>query len=96
MLPVRGQEAENLEGIAMIRSTVLANALAVALLVSLQGGAAEGQERVTVTVQQLFDQKHRLEVTAGSEVVWGDPHFDRVWFPTGADSPKVERLSGGF
>ena len=51
---------------------------------------------MTVTVRQLFDLGHRLEVTAGSEVVWADPHFDRVWFPTGAESPKVERVSGGF
>ncbi|SRR6266496_5345359 len=71
-------------------------ALALALLTWLDVGAAEAQERVTVTVQWLFDQKHRLEVTAGTEVVWGDPHFDRVWFPAGADTPKVERLSGGF
>ena len=70
--------------------------LALALLASLEGGAAEGQERVTITVRQLFDLGHRLEVTVGSEVVWADPHFDRVWFPAGAESPKVERVSGGF
>jgi len=33
VLPVRGQEAENLEGIAMIRSTVLANAVATVVAV---------------------------------------------------------------
>jgi hypothetical protein len=70
--------------------------LTLALLVWLEGGGPEGQERVAVTVRQLFDLGHRLEVTAGSEVVWADPHFDRVWFPAGAESPKVERVSGGF
>ena len=70
--------------------------IAVTRLVSLQGGASEAQERVTLAVQQLFDQKHRVVVTAGSEVVWSDPHFDRVWFPAGVDSPKVERVPGGF
>ena len=71
-------------------------ALALALLVWLEAGGAEGQERVTVTVRQLFDLGHRVEVTAGSEVVWADPHFDRVWFPAGAESPRVERVSGEF
>lgn len=70
--------------------------LALALLVWLVGGAVGAQERVTVTVRQLFDQGHRLELTAGSEVVWADAHFDRVWFPAAAESPKVERVPGGF
>lgn len=70
--------------------------LALALLVWLVGGGAIGaQERVTVTVRQLFDQGHRLELTAGGEVVWADAHFDRVWFPAGTGSPKVERMPGG-
>ena len=71
-------------------------ALTLALLTLLEGGAVEAQERLTVTVPQLFDQGHRLEITAGSEVVWADPHFDRIWFPAGAESPKVERVPGGF
>ena len=70
--------------------------LTLVLLVWLEGGGAEGQERVAVTVRQLFDLGHRLEVTTGSEVVWADPHFDRVWFPPGPENPKVERVSGGF
>ena len=69
--------------------------LTVTLLAGL-GAAAEAQERVTVTVRQLFDQAHRIEVAEGAEVVWADPHFDRVWFPAGAESPKVERVPGGF
>jgi len=71
-------------------------ALVLALVAWLEGGVAEAQERMTVTVRQLFDLGHRIEVTAGGEVMWADPHFDRVWFPAGADSPKVERVSGGF
>jgi hypothetical protein len=70
--------------------------LTLALLAGLGGEAAEAQSRVTVTVQRLFDQAHRIEVAEGAEVLWADPHFDRVWFPAGADSPKVERVSGGF
>jgi hypothetical protein len=70
--------------------------MTLALLVCLEARAGGAVEQVTVTVRQLFDQGHRLEVAAGSEVVWADPHFDRVWFPAGADHPKVERLPGGF
>ncbi len=51
---------------------------------------------MTLTVQQLFNSKHRLEVMAGSEVVWVDPHFDRIWFPAGGDNPRVERQGGQF
>lgn len=69
--------------------------LALASLVWLGGGGAEGQERIAVTVRQLFDLGHRLEVTAWSEVVWADPHFGRVWFPPGPENPKVERVSAG-
>ena len=41
---------------------------------------------IVVTVQELIERNHRIEVRAGTEIVWGDPHFDRVWFPprTGA------------
>jgi len=71
-------------------------ALATALLGWPERGAAEEQGRLSVTVRQLFEQGHRLEVTAGTEVVWADPHFDRVWLRPGPASPKVERVSGGF
>lgn len=71
-------------------------ALGVALLMSVGGGPAEAQERVLVTVRQLFDQAHHLEVPAGTEVVWADPHFERVWFPTGAENPTVKRVDGEF
>jgi hypothetical protein len=68
--------------------------LATTLLLLLDGRATEGQERVNVTVQQLLEQKHRLEITAGSEIVWNDPHFDSVWFPAAVDNPKVRREGG--
>lgn len=71
-------------------------ALVGVLLAGIVGGTTEAQERVTVTVQQLLNQAHRIEVSEGAEVLWADPHFDRVWFPAGAESPKVERVPGGF
>jgi hypothetical protein len=52
--------------------------------------------RVTVTVQQLIDRDHRLEILAGTEVICADPHFERVWFPTSAGAPKIERTGPGF
>jgi hypothetical protein len=29
-------------------------------------------------------------------VVWTDPHFERVWFPSGPGNPRVERTPAGF
>jgi hypothetical protein len=54
------------------------------LLTAIAPPAARGQSRVVVTVQELIQRDHRLEVPAGTEVVWGDAHFERVWFPAGA------------
>lgn len=71
-------------------------ALVLTLAMWVGGGVAEAQDRVLVTVNQLFDQRHRLEVPAGTEVVWADPHFERVWFPTGAENPAVKRVAGEF
>lgn len=71
--------------------------LGLALLTWLGTGAAAELERVTVTVRALFEQRHRIELTAGGEVVWDDPHFERIWFPAGRETPKVDRLpAGGF
>jgi hypothetical protein len=70
--------------------------LVFALLMSVGRGVVDAQDHLNVTVQQLFDRGHRLEVSAGGEVVWADPHFERVWFPTGAGKPRVERVDGGF
>jgi len=57
---------------------------------------ARAQSRVVVTVQELIQRDHRLEVPAGTEVVWGDPHFERVWFPSRSGAPIVERTEKGF
>ena len=70
--------------------------LALALLAGLGSEAAETQERVTVTVRQLFDQAHRIEVAEGAEVMWADPHFDRVWFLAGSGAPRVDRGPEGL
>ena len=70
--------------------------IAIALLALANAGTVWAFERVAVTVRQLFDQGHRLEITAGTEVAWADPHFDRVWFKPSADNPKVEHMAGGF
>jgi len=56
--------------------------------------AAGAQARVVVTVQDLFQTDHRVQIAAGTEVVWGDPHFQRVWFPSGA--PAITRTPEGF
>jgi hypothetical protein len=56
----------------------------------------DGRARVTVTVQELIQRDHRLTVPAGAEVVWSDPHFERVWFPSGGLAPRVERTEQGF
>ena len=66
------------------------------LLTVLAPTVAGGQSRVVVTVQELIQRAHRMEVAAGTEVVWEDPHFDRVWFPPRSDAPVVERTEQGF
>jgi hypothetical protein len=57
------------------------------------GGA---QQQVRLTVQELFKSNHQIEVVAGTELVWADPHFDRVWFPAGSGAPRLDRGSEGF
>jgi hypothetical protein len=69
-------------------------AAGVVLLVMV--ALAHAQPRVVVTMQELIQRGHRIEIAAGTEVVWGDPHFDRIWFPPGAGAPKVERTARGF
>jgi hypothetical protein len=56
----------------------------------------DGRSRLTVTVQELIERDHRLTVTAGTEVFLSDPHFERVWFPSGDLAPRVERTGQGF
>ena len=58
--------------------------------------AVDAHPRMTVTVQQLIDSGHRLTVAVGTEVFWNDPHFQRVWFPSGALAARVERTAEGF
>jgi hypothetical protein len=57
---------------------------------------AATRSRVTVTVQELIQLDHRLTVPVGTEVVWRDAHFERVWFPSGDRTPRVERTAEGF
>ncbi len=52
--------------------------------------------RLNVTVQELIQTDHRLTITAGTEVIWNDPHFGRVWFPSSGENPRVERTDRGF
>jgi hypothetical protein len=46
------------------------------LLVAAAASESLAQQPVVVTVQELIQRDHRIEVPAGTEVVWGDPHFD--------------------
>lgn len=57
---------------------------------------ATDRPRRNVTVQELIQSNHRLTIAAGTEVVWSDPHFGRVWFPAGSENPRVERTEQGF
>ena len=66
------------------------------LLVAIVPTVAPGQARVVVTAQELIKSGHRIDVVAGTEVVWSDPHFDRVWFPSRGEAPAVERTGQGF
>jgi hypothetical protein len=55
---------------------------AVMLTVAMLVGSGAAQARVTVTANELVQRSHVREVAAGTEVVWTDPHFERVWFPS--------------
>lgn len=59
-------------------------------------GPALAQGRVTVTTNDLIRRNHVLEVSVGTEVVWADPHFERVWLPSRPGYPRVERTPTGF
>lgn len=87
----------------LIILVVLVSVVATASTMAAQGSrqvmpVAEtgSRSRLTVTVQELIQRDHRLTVTAGTEVVWSDPHFERVWFPAGGSAPRVERTEQGF
>lgn len=91
-------------GAAMAHLTVLvllAAVVAAASTTAAQGPrppapATDVRPRLTVTVQELIQRDHRLTVTAGTEVLWSDPHFERVWFPSGSATPHVARTGQGF
>ena len=58
----------------------------------MPGGA---DARVFVTARDLIASNHRIEVPAGTQVVWNDPHVDRVWFPPAAGI-RVQRTEAGL
>ncbi len=57
---------------------------------------ATARSRVAVSVREFQQRNYTLEVEAGTEVLWADPHFLRVWFPPNGDAPPVERTEAGF
>ena len=69
---------------------------ALIVVVTISGGQVWAQGLVRLTVQEFFKSNHQAVVTAGTEVVWADPHFDRVWFPAGSGAPRVERGPDGL
>jgi hypothetical protein len=80
----------------LVPASLLAAVIGLALVAPGQALVAHAQPSVAVTVQEVIKGDHRLTVTAGTEVLWRDPHFERVWFPQGAGAPRVERAEIGF
>jgi hypothetical protein len=64
-------------------------------LVVVMASTAIAQQRRAVTVKEMFVLNHQLEIDVGTEVVWADPHFDRVWFPRGV-GPALRRTDDGM
>lgn len=69
--------------------------LVVVMLGGVIASAADAQSRLVVTAKDLIARDHRVEVGAGTEVVWGDPHIDRVWFPP-SSGIEVRRTEAGL
>jgi hypothetical protein len=69
--------------------------IASSVLFAALGSAVLAQQQRVVTVKELFASNHQLAVDAGTEVVWADPHFERVWFPSNT-GPAVKRARDGF
>ena len=67
-------------------------------VLGLGGGVlgTQAQTLVKVTVQDLFNSNHQIVVGPGTEVVWADPHFERVWFPAGSGIPQLQRGPEGY
>jgi hypothetical protein len=78
-----------------MRPRSLALFASIAVLLALVATDSTAQPRRVVTVQELIELNHRLEIDVGTEVVWGDPHFERVWFPSGS-GVSVKRTEAGF
>jgi hypothetical protein len=74
----------------------LVTAVATAAVASWTPVAVHGEASVSITVQELIQRDHQLKVPVGTEVLWRDPHFERVWFPPGAGAPRVEKAEVGF
>jgi len=68
--------------------------IAMSVLLTVLGSGVLAQQPRVVTVQELFASNHRLEVDAGTEIIWVDPHFERIWFPRG--DPSVNPTKPGF
>jgi hypothetical protein len=68
--------------------------MAIGVLLAPLGNAILAEQQRVVTVRELFAANHQLEVEAGTEVVWADPHFARVWFSRGG--PSVETTDAGL
>src|SRR5947207_274185 len=79
----------------MSRAGAIQILIAVAAL-TMWASHAGAQQQVRLTVQQLFKSNHQIEVVAGTELFWADPHFDRVWFPAGSGAPRIERGPEGL
>jgi hypothetical protein len=78
-----------------MRLALAVMAVIATIVMIARPGAAQthGYSHRDVTVQELFALNHRLEVEAGTVVAWKDPHFERVWFPSGG--PAVRRTPAG-
>ena len=65
-----------------------------ALLQVVGSGISAAEGKVFVTAKELIASNHRIEVGAGTEIVWNDPHVDRVWFPPNSGI-RVQRTDTG-
>jgi hypothetical protein len=77
-----------------MRERLAQGLMAIGIVLAMMGSTVFAQQRRAVTVRELFASNHRLEVEAGTEVLWADPHFDRVWFPRGG--PQVKPTDAGL
>lgn len=72
----------------------VAFSITIAALIQVVGSWA-AESTVFVTAKDLIAANHRFEIEAGTEVVWGDPHVDRVWFPPNSGI-QVRRTNAGL